>query len=141
MNGGAYEHFVREMGTLETRGSGRITAALLDPVRVDVGEGTRKKVGEVASVGVKEGNVLVVTVFDENVSCAFWFSEWSVDVEVWRNVNLQQTYFDVGLEECRESYIRSEDPGCRASSGELYYHQNTHSKVSIDVPCAQIGAP
>lgn len=59
--------FRKESSSLENRALGRVTPAILDNVRVDV-EGAQTKVSEVATVGVKEGTVLVVTVFDEHVS-------------------------------------------------------------------------
>lgn len=62
---------------VEVRSSGRVIPDVLDPVRVRIkldegaGEnGEEMEVGlkEVASVGVRNGNVLVVTVFEEEVS-------------------------------------------------------------------------
>ncbi|KAI0313328.1 ribosome recycling factor [Amylostereum chailletii] len=60
--------FRRETAQLETRASGRVTPALLSPVRVsvDAGDGhpTTVKLEEVATVGVRDGSVLVVTAFE-----------------------------------------------------------------------------
>jgi ribosome recycling factor len=62
---------------VEVRSSGRVVPDVLDAVRVRIrldeegeGEEGEMEVGlkEVASVGVKNGNVLVVTVFEEQVS-------------------------------------------------------------------------
>lgn len=66
--GGSVEHFLKELGALENRASGRVNAALLDLVRVQSLDGhTRYKLSEVATIGVKEGSTLVITVFDEKV--------------------------------------------------------------------------
>lgn len=62
------EHFSKEVAVLENRASGRVNAALLEPVRVSAGDGPKRKLNELATIGVKEGNVLVVTVFEESVS-------------------------------------------------------------------------
>ncbi|KZO98567.1 ribosome recycling factor [Calocera viscosa TUFC12733] len=60
--------YKREVGNMETRGSGRVTPALLDGVRISSeGGGGGVKLEEVATVGVREGNVLVVTLFDESM--------------------------------------------------------------------------
>jgi len=75
----AVDHFVKELGTLETRASGRVNPSLLDPIRVPSADGGRKlKLSEVATVGVKEGQTLVITLFDDKVSwqplCYFFFT-------------------------------------------------------------------
>jgi len=65
---GIVDWYKREVGNLETRGSGRVTPALLDGVRVSLPEGGGSaKLDEVATVGVREGNILVVTLFDESL--------------------------------------------------------------------------
>jgi hypothetical protein len=82
------EWFRREVARLEARASGRVTPRLLDPVRVSSvatlsasssssgsGQGAgEKKVGleEVATVGVRDGSTLIVTVFDPQVSLWLW---------------------------------------------------------------------
>ncbi|KAG8743211.1 hypothetical protein FRC10_000282 [Ceratobasidium sp. 414] len=65
--GTTLEWYKRELAQMETRASGRVMPSLLDPVRVRLksGGGAVSKLEEVATVGVKEGNVLVITVFDE----------------------------------------------------------------------------
>lgn len=72
------EWFRKECIEAESRANGRITPALLNPVRVkmDDVDGT---VGleQVATVGVRDGTTLIVTVFDEQVSGRF-FSNPSV---------------------------------------------------------------
>ncbi|KAG8686208.1 hypothetical protein FRC08_012685 [Ceratobasidium sp. 394] len=61
------EWYKRELAQMETRASGRVMPSLLDPVRVRLksGGGAVSRLDEVATVGVKDGNVLVITVFDE----------------------------------------------------------------------------
>jgi ribosome recycling factor len=43
-------------------------ADLLDGVRVDIGDGKKRPLGEFANVSVKDGKDLVVTVYEEDVS-------------------------------------------------------------------------
>ena len=65
------EWFRKEVAALETRATGRVTPALLSPVRVKVPGGSDSRgvrLEEVATVGVKEGTTLLVTVFEEHVS-------------------------------------------------------------------------
>ncbi|EJT99272.1 ribosome recycling factor [Dacryopinax primogenitus] len=63
---GVVDWYRREVGGLETRGSGRVTPSLLDGVRVTVSSGRTSKLDEIATIGVREGNILVITVFDES---------------------------------------------------------------------------
>ena len=61
----------REVATMEARGSGRVTPDLLKPVRV-VLAGTPKDsppvpLTDVATVGIRDGTVLIVTVFSPDV--------------------------------------------------------------------------
>ncbi|KAG8878397.1 hypothetical protein FRB98_006133 [Tulasnella sp. 332] len=63
------EWYRNQMAGLENRAQGRVSPAILDSVRVHIGAGEEEaivKLMEVATVGVKEGTVLVVTVFDEH---------------------------------------------------------------------------
>ena len=84
------EYFRREVATLDMRASGRVTPAILSPVRVQVpdqidGKGLRLE--EIATVGVKEGTTLIVTVFEEHVSffCRPYLHLWTADeIEVER---------------------------------------------------------
>ncbi|KAG8216569.1 ribosome recycling factor domain-containing protein [Butyriboletus roseoflavus] len=62
----AVDWFRKEVAAFETRASGRITPALLSPVRVETRRGQAVKLEEVATVGIKDGSVLIVTVFDEH---------------------------------------------------------------------------
>ncbi|QRV82005.1 ribosome-recycling factor [Ceratobasidium sp. AG-Ba] len=64
---GTVQWYKRELAQMETRVSGRVMPSLLDPVRVKLkgSEGAGSKLDEVATVGVRDGNVLVITVFDE----------------------------------------------------------------------------
>jgi hypothetical protein len=66
--------FRKEVAAFETRASGRVTPALLSPVRVEKGRGQTVTLEEVATVGIKDGSVLIVTVFDEHVRGAFFLS-------------------------------------------------------------------
>ncbi|KAI0264730.1 ribosome recycling factor-domain-containing protein [Gloeopeniophorella convolvens] len=59
------EWFQREVAQREARASGRVTPQLLAPVRVTLpGGGAPARLEDVATVGVREGTTLVVTVFE-----------------------------------------------------------------------------
>ncbi|CAE6479458.1 unnamed protein product [Rhizoctonia solani] len=62
-----FEWFKREVAQMESRVSGRVVPSLLDPVRVKLkeGGGTAVRVDQVSTVGVRDGNTLVITLFDE----------------------------------------------------------------------------
>lgn len=64
------EWYKRELVQMEARVSGRVVPSLLDPIRVKLkgNAGASLRLDEVATVGVREGNVLVITLFDEAVS-------------------------------------------------------------------------
>lgn len=66
------EWYRKEVAGLETRASGRVTPALLSPVRVELPtrKGELVKLEEIATVGVREGSTLLVTVFEEDVRLA-----------------------------------------------------------------------
>ncbi|KDN40231.1 hypothetical protein RSAG8_08294, partial [Rhizoctonia solani AG-8 WAC10335] len=61
------EWFKREVAQMESRVSGRVVPSLLDPVRVKLKEagGAAVRLDQVSTVGVRDGNVLVITLFDE----------------------------------------------------------------------------
>ncbi|CAE6416709.1 unnamed protein product [Rhizoctonia solani] len=61
------EWFKREVAQMESRVSGRVVPSLLDPVRVKLKEagGAAVRLDQVSTVGVREGNILVITLFDE----------------------------------------------------------------------------
>ncbi|KAI9458872.1 ribosome recycling factor [Lactarius psammicola] len=72
---GSVEWFRREVAQLDARASGRVTPQLLDPVRVSLAPATHKegegaaaaskvRLEELATVGVRDGSSLVVTVFE-----------------------------------------------------------------------------
>lgn len=65
----AVEWYRKEVGGLETRASGRVTPALLSPVRVTIpARGSDSlRLEDIATVGVKDGSTLIVTVFEEHV--------------------------------------------------------------------------
>lgn len=65
------EYFRKESAALDMRASGRVTPAILSPVRVKVpnsGDPKGVRLEEIATVGVKEGTTLLVTVFEDHVS-------------------------------------------------------------------------
>ena len=66
----AVEWYRREVAKMEARASGRVTPEILAPVLVKIpGRGANGvRIEEVASVGVKDGSVLMVTVFEDSVS-------------------------------------------------------------------------
>lgn len=66
----AVEWYRKEVAKMETRVSGRVTPEILAPVSVKIpGRGANGvRIEEVATVGVKDGSVLVVTVFEDSVS-------------------------------------------------------------------------
>lgn len=65
----AVDWFRRETAQLDARASGRVTPQILSPVRVKLGDGEDLvKLEEVATVGVRDGSMLIVTVFESDVS-------------------------------------------------------------------------
>ena len=68
----AVDWFRKEVAAFETRASGRVTPVVLSLVRIERGCGQAVKLEEVATVGVKDGSVLIATVFDEHVRDAFF---------------------------------------------------------------------
>jgi ribosome recycling factor len=65
---GIVEWFRKDCATTEARASGHVTPAVLDPVRVKLpGATTEFRLDEVATVGVRNGTSLVITVFEEQV--------------------------------------------------------------------------
>lgn len=69
----ALDYLRREVSALEMRASGRVMPAILSPVRVVLPGGDTQgvRLEEVATVGVREGSTLIVTVFDEQVRVSF----------------------------------------------------------------------
>jgi ribosome recycling factor len=68
----AVEWFRKECASVEARASGRVTPAVLAPVRVQFSKDDRMmKLEEVATVGVRNGSELVITVFEEEVEKFF----------------------------------------------------------------------
>ncbi|TBU43451.1 ribosome recycling factor [Dichomitus squalens] len=66
---GVLEWYRKEVAALETRATGRVTPAVLSPVRVKLPGATDARgvrLEEVATVGVKDGTTLLVTVFEEH---------------------------------------------------------------------------
>lgn len=64
-----FDWFKREVAQMESRVSGRVVPSLLDPVRVKLKEagGAAVRLDQVSTVGVRDGNTLVITLFDEAV--------------------------------------------------------------------------
>ncbi|KAG5637204.1 hypothetical protein H0H81_005417 [Sphagnurus paluster] len=61
------EWYRKDCATVETRASGRITPALLSHVRVKLPDSDSEvRLEEVATVGVREGSTLLITVFEED---------------------------------------------------------------------------
>jgi ribosome recycling factor len=64
----AADWFRREVAGAEARAAGRVTPALLAPVRVALPGGAPPvRLDELATVGVREGTTLLITVFEEAV--------------------------------------------------------------------------
>lgn len=62
------DHYRKEVADMETRSTGRVTPAMLSPVRVHLPGGDKGvRLEEIATVGVREGTTLMVTVFEEQV--------------------------------------------------------------------------
>jgi len=62
------DYFRKDCAAAENRALGRVTPALLSPVRVklpDHPNGVRLE--ELATVGVREGSTLLITLFNEHV--------------------------------------------------------------------------
>jgi ribosome recycling factor len=67
----AVEWYRKECAGVESRATGRVTAAVLDPVRVKLPNSDKElRLEEVATVGVRDGSTLLITIFDENVRWA-----------------------------------------------------------------------
>ncbi|THH29245.1 hypothetical protein EUX98_g4943 [Antrodiella citrinella] len=65
---GVLDKYKKDLAELETRASGRVTPAVLAPVRVVLphSEGKGVRLEEIATVGVREGTTLIITVFEES---------------------------------------------------------------------------
>ena len=68
----ALDFFRKEVAAAEMRASGRVTPAVLAPVRVSApghqgADGRGVKLEEIATVGIRDGSMLLVTVFEEQV--------------------------------------------------------------------------
>ena len=68
---GSVAYYEKQIAVLESRASGRVMPSLLEGVKVPSVQGdVRYKLRDVASIGVKEGTTLLVTVFEPSVSGA-----------------------------------------------------------------------
>jgi hypothetical protein len=62
----------KECGNLEMRASGRVTPALISPLKVPLpGHGHGVRLEEIATVGVRDGSVLWIVAFEEQVRTVF----------------------------------------------------------------------
>lgn len=65
----AVEFFRKDCAASENRALGRVTPGLLAPVRVKLPDNPKgARLEELATVGVREGSTLLITLFDEHVS-------------------------------------------------------------------------
>lgn len=66
---GIVEWFRKDCASSETRANGRVTPAILDPVRVKLpADNQEYRLDELATVGVRDGSTLMITVFEEDAS-------------------------------------------------------------------------
>lgn len=108
----AVDWFRREVANAETRATGRVTPQILSPVTVSVPsrKGETLRLEEVATVGVREGSTLLVTVFEEAVShVRMLFCNTSGSLFVRRTPCL------VEPEACRDCHICSKAPWCHSA--------------------------
>lgn len=71
----AIDWYRKECAAKETQASGRVIPAMLNPVRVKLPTSEKDfRLEELATVGVREGSTLLITLFDESVSffCLPW---------------------------------------------------------------------
>ena len=62
------EWYRKECAAVEARAGGRVTPALLSSVRVKLpGSNMDSRLDEVATVGVRDGSTLLITIFEEDV--------------------------------------------------------------------------
>ncbi|KII91158.1 hypothetical protein PLICRDRAFT_105335 [Plicaturopsis crispa FD-325 SS-3] len=76
----SFKWFQKECAGLETRATGRVTPALLDPVRVSLGSGGSARLNEVATVGVRSGTILTITAFDETTLKSIETGIWDAKI-------------------------------------------------------------
>lgn len=73
----AVEWYRKDCAAVETRASGRVTPAVLSSVRVKLPDSPEEhRLEEVATVGVRDGSMLLITVFDEDVSLRISLPPW-----------------------------------------------------------------
>ena len=116
----AVEWYRKEVSKMETRASGRVTPEILAPVSVKIPwRGPNGvKIEEVATVGVKDGSVLMVTVFEN-----------SVGVLVLGEVRLTGGLLVVPPS-CRNRSVRSQDSRRGSTARRRIHHPDTDPKVS-----------
>ncbi|KAJ7039862.1 ribosome recycling factor domain-containing protein [Mycena alexandri] len=63
----AVDWYRKECAGIESRATGRVTPAVLDPVRVKLPDAEKEfRLDEVATVGVRDGSTLLITIFEED---------------------------------------------------------------------------
>lgn len=94
--GGAVDWFRKQLSAAETRGSGRVMPDMLNGVMVQMPGSTQLvSLTHVATVGVREGTTLIITVFEEDVSPFL------------KCTGTKLAYLIVEFEACRKGTLRS----------------------------------
>ncbi|KAJ7151049.1 ribosome recycling factor domain-containing protein [Mycena filopes] len=63
----AVDWYRKDCAAIESRATGRVTPAVLDPVRVKLPDVEKElRLDEVATVGVRDGTTLLITIFEED---------------------------------------------------------------------------
>ncbi|KZS97285.1 ribosome recycling factor [Sistotremastrum niveocremeum HHB9708] len=60
--------FKKQLAEIQSRGSGRVTPAILDSVRVEAGTRGIVKLDQVSTVGVRDGTTLMINVFEDEMT-------------------------------------------------------------------------
>lgn len=100
----------KEVAGIVARGVGRVSTSVLDGVRValsDEQQSQKKeaRLNEIATVGIRDGNCLIVTLHDDNVSLFLIVVTYKNDAKQLSEV----------LQTRRKGYLRSQNPKRRAS--------------------------
>ena len=94
---GIADYFRKQVADMEARATGRVTPAMLSPVRVHVSGGDKPaRLEEIATVGVRDGTTLMVTVFEDHVRCMLLCT---LSADLWRCTDPQG---------CRDCDLRCE---------------------------------
>ncbi len=116
----------RDCADASARAAGRVTPALLANVRVK-----EQKLEEVATVGVRDGSMLLVTVFDEEVRFTILLSL--------QEISLRRL---VEPEPRRGCYIRREDTLCHTAQARYMNFENTRTEADtrFQIVCSYCGS-